>query len=161
MAKHSLIPAVLTSIKIFIGENNQTRLLHLLHWLRSKNAAMQCNAGIFMLIGKNFPSNKTHIFSCPFIARPQRGRPTSPFFGTAYTWSGLHQSFHRIGRFGLVVAMSIRVSPYVSVPTPYNFFSVRGQVHASHVCGLVHASVALAWSPKTGRCSELDIFDHN
>ena len=55
--------------------------------------------------------------------------------------------FHRIGplgRFDLVVAMS------ACCPLPVRFFCVRELVHASLVRGLVHASVALAWSPKNG-----------
>ena len=58
--------------------------------------------------------------------------------------------FHRIGplgRFDLVVAMSVCVSV---CPLPMRFFGVRELVHASLVRGLVHASVALAWSHKNG-----------
>ena len=76
-------------------------------------------------------------------------------------WYGI---FHRIGplaRFCLVVAMFVRLSPYVSVPSPCNFFCVRGLVDASLVRGLVHASIALAWSPKKGEVFRIGrVIDH-
>ena len=59
-------------------------------------------------------------------------------------------NFHRIGplgRFGLVVAMSVHVLLDV-VPFPCNFCMVRGG--ASLVRGLVRSVPRLAWSPKNG-----------
>ena len=48
-----------------------------------------------------------------------------------------------LGHFGLVVAMSVRVSVCLSVPFPCDFFLLCGLVHATLVRGLVHESVEL------------------
>ena len=48
-----------------------------------------------------------------------------------------------LGRFFHRVDMSV-------CPLPMQFFCVQELVHASLVRELVHASVALAWSPKNG-----------
>ena len=52
-----------------------------------------------------------------------------------------------LGPFGLVVAMSV---PDFVCPLPMQFVCVLGLVHTSLVRGPVHASLALAWSPKNG-----------
>ena len=61
--------------------------------------------------------------------------------------------FHRIGplgRFGLVVAMPVRVSVCLSVPFPCNFLRPWTGADCPSSVDWCGASLALAWSPKKG-----------
>ena len=61
-----------------------------------------------------------------------------------------------LGRFFHRVAMSVCVGTYVrTCPLPMQFFCVRELLHASLIRELVHAFVALAWSPKNGEVFQI------